>query len=1441
MSADIGHKDNDRSLTISESLSRQGSHLKAEIDAANALSSNTSISTSNSTNTDIDNGSIKSAKPKVFKTEYKANFKPFDEYVYNEATDSFVKNHDSSIGKHVGHDIVKTPNANQSEAISYEQSVEAFCSDHNTTTAASTEAPWYTEVVKRIEKANEYRFKSEVGHNSSILQASDSSTLNHYVRTNHSSNGANILYPNEGNEDRIGASMSASGAYRFSPSDYSHRDDLIARMANNNNFSTPSNASTPATSSGNLGTSRLPVTRTARFSTKNTVQQPASRVASSRPLTSTGSSVRSQSATRRPVQSTYNVNSSSKSALISPAKKPLSSASKMTTSTSQSPRQAKQTFTANIQSSRIGNISNRPQTASARTASTTPTRTASKVASYPTSGITKAQPKPATASTVTTAQPRSPTKVTTRQPATSVISNSKSNMNQTNQRSNILNNRSSKNTNVSNVLLKGAKTTAAPIKQATSVTGQSPNSSPTKSIKTAKALAVAAAAGVSAVAAVSIHDALEKGNNLETIKRLSNDDMLSLNNHPVTNDSASNEIRLEEISPEINSGDVELISHNEKDNGINTDNLENSIDDIKDAMINDRGTILADEIAEVEELAKQRTLLLQSSDKPVSTDTSGEVSTRLNANEVESNLSFESEAAHVPSVDEIDAVNSVKSLETSSQEDDSTINKFDILGSQQATSDLLKTEITEVKSSQSSSSTINNLDFTTKQDEIEKQQIDNMNLTPDSDATITNVPEEQQNLIKEEDRREVKNIDLNEYDNQSDEIQVNSKSNIDHSVDSVDSLDEQMKQVKHDQEVSPLAPELLIESDIKSASLSSAIEFVELEGQESSSAILLDNQSTLGSNLTGGVDEDIAKQNISDDRRNSLDRNSGEIANLNEHSFNNNKLNQEKDDTPDSDINSESSNKDYISLRQEVDEKQINLNHDNSNEDQKMTQTLDISNSTSINTNHPEDNEHSKVLDSNLRIDGLDGLRQDDITTDDIVKQKHIAEDIVDQAFHDLHLVDDINEIKEPIQEQIPKKDSLSTAKILDSVNEASKIVERDGVNEVIEAFDDEQKPSIYSVNDGAVTSETEVSSVNEFSPNNNEEETKSEEPKKDKEIPNDTNEKSFNDSKDTHDNNELLISVDNLIEVDRESGQDEQIYSPLVKNKRPSEVLLSPNKLVGFEEDTLISSSKEDQTFESSSLKDDELGSDDTIPKEAETNIQADHQPAFVDENCLVLTRKDNESHQDVKLETDNDDFPATLKLSFEQESEIIDVDDDESGPLSSKLTNSEDELILSSRNYSYVPSRDKPDIRYNEGAHNLTKFKDEDGDTDSNDLTINTARDSTVSAGLDIMTPAETKIVSSQTDELNTIPATPFQITKLNDYEDDDDDDLVLLESRKETSDKINTMSRSDSKVDLDSPTQQAKPSDMLLFDESDNNNIKSEISANSLNPTQEQKQHS
>lgn len=246
---------------------------------------------------------------KPFKTEYKSKFTPFDQYVYNEVTDSFVK-HDSSSAASTAHitnsrsnqDLVSSHHQDHAPSSIIQLEVDAFeLANGADQQQHQANEPWYKEVVRRNEKANEYRFKSEVGHQSPLFnynsnQRADSPLCSEggrqlnslSVNCNESIVGDNVTTISSSDaksqhSDQVSATEHGSQQqqqYRFTPHDYK-RDNLIAHMANNNNFNLPKETTTgkqPARTHLSSSSAR-PTTRSAaqvRSRSQSTRRQPMS-------------------------------------------------------------------------------------------------------------------------------------------------------------------------------------------------------------------------------------------------------------------------------------------------------------------------------------------------------------------------------------------------------------------------------------------------------------------------------------------------------------------------------------------------------------------------------------------------------------------------------------------------------------------------------------------------------------------------------------------------------------------------------------------------------------------------------------------------------------------------------------------------------------------------------------------------------------------------------------------------------------------------------------------------------------------------------------------------------------------------------------------------------------------------------------------------------------
>jgi len=279
---------NDIQESSISSFSDQQTLVNAPISSASSLVDHPT-SQSNFSVTKHDPNSKLENRKKNLKTEYKSNFTPFDQYVYNEVTDSFVKAQHSdhtlghpnqaSVGDHrdggssrelaTNIDLVNTASPDL-EASSF-QPIDGGDRRHEN-------EPWYKEVIKRNEKANEYRFKSEVGHNSPLLKDPIEDRLH----------SASPNRPESSNELRDGiaspldqAASTKHSAIRFTPNDYK-RDHLIAYMANNNNFNLPKEQHSEAPIKGSGMTKPSAQSRRAQVPTSRYGPQVRARSQSSR-------------------------------------------------------------------------------------------------------------------------------------------------------------------------------------------------------------------------------------------------------------------------------------------------------------------------------------------------------------------------------------------------------------------------------------------------------------------------------------------------------------------------------------------------------------------------------------------------------------------------------------------------------------------------------------------------------------------------------------------------------------------------------------------------------------------------------------------------------------------------------------------------------------------------------------------------------------------------------------------------------------------------------------------------------------------------------------------------------------------------------------------------------------------------------------------------------
>lgn len=282
---------------------------------------------------------------KPFKTEYKSKFTPFDQYVYNEVTDSFVKPSSDLSSSNISssrsnqnlaglcsprHELsttITSPSSQHNPTIVSTQEADIF-EPSNSHASDTCQEPWYKEVVKRNEKANEYRFKSEIGHNSPLLnynsdqqQFKSSSNTNvdrltspsigygaseslYLVMDGMNSNPVNMsdIRSTPSSADNAGVetvvdSTSKQPQYRFTPNDYK-RDHLIAHMANNNNFALPKDQQPETKSNASAAARRaMGTTSSARPATRSAAQIRSRSQSSRRQVTTSTKSTNQQQST----------------------------------------------------------------------------------------------------------------------------------------------------------------------------------------------------------------------------------------------------------------------------------------------------------------------------------------------------------------------------------------------------------------------------------------------------------------------------------------------------------------------------------------------------------------------------------------------------------------------------------------------------------------------------------------------------------------------------------------------------------------------------------------------------------------------------------------------------------------------------------------------------------------------------------------------------------------------------------------------------------------------------------------------------------------------------------------------------------------------------------------------------------------------------------------
>lgn len=283
---------------IQESVSSQSDQQTLITSEHGGQTMTTTFNHNNQTSQPIHQDELK----KNLKTEYKSNFTPFDQYVYNEITDSFVKQQAApNLSESNGQLCVSKSNqdlANQDASslngLSPVLNAYAFEPLNNETNCAKNE-PWYKEVVKRNEKANEYRFKSEVGHNSPLSKV----TLSDEELVRKSPCGNDPLIESQIRDYQQATGDPSKTTFRFTPNDYK-RDHLIAHMANNNNFNLPKgqiSANEGSTSAGKITSRRTPAA-TSRPLARSTAQDRARSQSSRRQPIATSSASKAQAVTK---------------------------------------------------------------------------------------------------------------------------------------------------------------------------------------------------------------------------------------------------------------------------------------------------------------------------------------------------------------------------------------------------------------------------------------------------------------------------------------------------------------------------------------------------------------------------------------------------------------------------------------------------------------------------------------------------------------------------------------------------------------------------------------------------------------------------------------------------------------------------------------------------------------------------------------------------------------------------------------------------------------------------------------------------------------------------------------------------------------------------------------------------------------------------------------
>lgn len=469
-------------------------------------------------------------KTKNFKTEYKSKFTPFDQYVYNEVTDSFVKhsiepnitvNQNRTVSSSKSNqDIAGTDSSYQPAVSISTQGADVFNPSEGNTSDNShaNNEPWYREVVKRNEKANEYRFKSEVGHNSPLMNY-NSNNASSSLRVDSPYNvERQIVSPNGTESISIGGDLlTASDArsqssdpqnesislqqetkqqFKFTPSDYYKRDHLISHMANNNNFALPKEQSEHSTNhklnsrQNQVSSSARPASRAdarVRSRSQSTRRQPASTTPTStvsskcQPAAKSNQTTPTRTVAPRTIVRSQ-ITSSARTATKSPVKNtPLSSRMSSTRPTTASSKTVATLKTTPKEPVKRSPVSSNPVSRTTTPRSTNGTSTLGSRTTPNSAGIKK------TATPTTRLTPTS--KPTTLRPTnTSAISAGrlpKTNVSAPSTRTSVL---SSKNKNV-----EATKSPANSAAQTNAI----------KSIKTPKAIAAAKQAGVAAASATA--------------------------------------------------------------------------------------------------------------------------------------------------------------------------------------------------------------------------------------------------------------------------------------------------------------------------------------------------------------------------------------------------------------------------------------------------------------------------------------------------------------------------------------------------------------------------------------------------------------------------------------------------------------------------------------------------------------------------------------------------------------------------------------------------------------------------------------------------------------------------------------------------------------------------------------------------------------------------